>query len=140
MFAHDFKDQLFVYRKTQLIHRFQGHFDDPLGILLSDVCNAASLQMLSQQHAERQGRRRIRRIFCNEMEPGVVAGRGSVQAAVPLPGVYVKDQLIWFRLVYFFYFPKNKGIFQFIGCSSRNNAIKSHSLFTSFSNFSNTIS
>ena len=104
MLAHDFEYQLLRYVKSQFVEGFERDFYDPFRIFLRNFHDSAALQMFAKQHAERQRDRGILWVLLDKMQPGVGASHGGEQLYVTGFGVYMKNKLIIFRLINFFYF------------------------------------
>ena len=124
--AHDLKDQLFGNRKAQLVERLEGNFQNTFAALLADLDDARALNMLAQQHAKRERGRRVWQAFLDEMDTRCRRIDGGVKLHVALPGVYIEDQLVSFRLVNLVDFARGQPLRQLAGDGHGHDAVICH--------------
>ena len=89
--THALQHQLSLPRLSQLVHHVDGQGDHPLQGWLLDGGDAASGQVLAQEHAEHGGRRGVFPGNGGQMEPGLVGAGGEEELSTATEG---QDHLI----------------------------------------------
>ena len=130
VFAHDFADQLFVYRIPHFVDRLEMEYENALRCRLGHVKDTSSLQMFAQQHAEVRRFRRILVALFRIMHAGALGRRADQQfsALTRRGSVELQDDRIRFGLLHAFDLRALQFPVQLSGDGSRQKSVVCHKI------------